>query len=78
MKRTMITGAIAGLFVLASCGPENDAKDVCNCYKEVMNLKDEEADEKMSECLDLLANYLQKHEEAGTLEEFNEAYNKCR
>lgn len=69
---------LSGMLLLASCGAENDAKDVCNCYKEVVHLKGDEADAKMNECLDLLSNYLQKHEEAGTLEEFNDAYNKCR
>jgi hypothetical protein len=70
--------SLASLLFLSSCGAENDAKDVCNCYKEVIDLKGEEADTKMNECLDLLSKYLQQHEEEGTLEEFNEAYNQCR
>lgn len=78
MKRIILFSALLSALVFSSCGPENDAKDVCNCYKEVMSLKDEEADEKMNDCLDLLAKYLEKHEEAGTLEDFNEAYNECR
>lgn len=78
MKRMILFAALISIFVFSSCGPENDAKDVCNCYKEVIELKDADADEKMNECLDLLAKYLQTHEEAGTLDEFNKAYNLCR
>lgn len=78
MKRIGILIFILPLMIFSSCGAENDAKDVCNCYKEVINLKGDEADTKMNECLDLLSKYLQKHEEAGTLDEFNDAYNLCR
>jgi pyrroloquinoline quinone (PQQ) biosynthesis protein C len=78
MKKLMTLGSFLLILLISSCGAENDARDVCNCYKEVLELKDEEADDKMMECLDLLSKYLQSHEEAGTLEEFNEAYNKCR
>jgi hypothetical protein len=78
MRSFLLSGSVLVMFVFSSCGPENDAKDVCNCYKEVVELKDADADEKMNECLDLLAKYLQTHEEAGTLEEFNKAYNHCR
>jgi len=78
MKNLLFLIIASCLLGLTSCGAENDAKDVCNCYKEVLDLKDKAADDKMQECLDLLSKYLQDHEEAGTLEEFNEAYNKCR
>lgn len=65
---------------LISCGnPESDAKDVCDCYKEVKSTKDDaEADQKMSECLELLEKYQQNHKDNGTLEEFNKAYDFCR
>ena len=78
MKKMILFSVLISVFVFSSCGPENDAKDVCNCYKEVVSLKGDEADQKMNDCLDLLSNYLQKHEENGTLEEFNKAYNLCR
>ncbi len=78
MKRILVLGSIVIAFTFAACGAENDAKDVCNCYKEVIELNDADADEKMNECLDLLSKYLQTHEEAGTLDEFNKAYNLCR
>ncbi len=68
---------ISTLF-LGACGAENDARDVCDCYKEVMKLKDNEADEKMTQCLQLLEEYRKKHKDAGTLEEFNKAYDLCR
>lgn len=78
MKKMILFSVLISIFVFSSCGPENDAKDVCNCYKEVVSLKGDEADEKMNDCLDLLSKYLQTHEENGTLEEFNKAYNLCR
>jgi hypothetical protein len=78
MRSILTFGFVLMMFVFSSCGPENDAKDVCSCYKEVIKLKGTEADDKMNECLDLLSKYLQSHEEAGTLDEFNKAYNLCR
>jgi len=72
-----IIAAIGFLFI--SCGAEHDAKDVCNCYEEVVDLKDEaEAEAKMTECLEMLNKYVKKHDEGGTKEEFMKAYNHCR
>lgn len=76
--RILYSFALTLALFLGACGAENDAKDVCDCYKEVMKLKGEESDKKMNDCLQLLENYQKKHEEAGTLEEFNKAYDACR
>jgi hypothetical protein len=78
MKGILFLTLAASTLIFSSCGADNDAKDVCNCYKEVLKLKGDEEAAKMKECIDLLNNYTEKHKEAGTLDDFNKAYDDCR
>lgn len=79
MKNLCLAFILFAGLLFSGCGAGSDATDVCNCYKEVYSLEDEkEVEEKMSECITLLGEYQKKHTEAGTLEEFTEALNKCR
>ena len=79
MKNLLLALILFSGLMFGGCGAGSDALDVCNCYKEVYSLEDEkEVEEKMNECITLLGEYQKKHSEAGTLEEFTEALNKCR
>ncbi|MBX7094740.1 MAG: hypothetical protein K1X56_08470 [Flavobacteriales bacterium] len=66
------------LSLLGSCGPERDAREVCECYDEVYHLKGEAATTKMNECMNLLNKYTKKYKGTDEEKEFDAAFLNCR
>lgn len=64
--------------MIAGCGAENAAKEVCACYNEVYKLEEPAANKKMNDCISLLEKYRKQYKGTDDEKEFETAFHNCR
>lgn len=78
MPTRILFSLFAALFLITSCGPENDAKEICACYNEVYRLSGDDGTKKMNECIQLLEKFSNKYKGTDDEKAFEDALTNCR
>ncbi len=79
MKKTVLLLFALCLVAFTACGPEHDAREICECYTGVIRAEGEEATKKMGHCDALLRKYEQRYKDSPEkYATFQRIYDACR